>query len=188
MRRMIIASSRPWGGSSWMDEVIRQRVEWLSSIGGGLLVTPMGESGPCLLNGIRHHEIPVVRASGNQSLLAQDVSDMVRNLVSGPGQWLVHAFGLDVAMGALLVRRGKAKLILEPNVSTVQIVRDRIESNLGSDAKGASAVGRESQVTAQLEELALSKSGRSAVLTWSLRAVRSRGRALPVGAFRRIGY
>ena len=124
MRKLMIASQRPWGGQLWADERLRHRVEWLAESGGGLLVTPPAQDGPCTLVGVRHIEVDS-ESPGRQDDAYRSVANMVRNLVSGPGDWVVHAMGVSVAMGALLARRGKARLVIEPEVSVVQHVRDR---------------------------------------------------------------
>ncbi|MEE2788491.1 MAG: glycosyltransferase [Myxococcota bacterium] len=152
MRRVILAAPEAWCAPTWRASRIRRYLEWLSQDGGGTFIGPMGSEGPCLLPGIVHED-PIQDFALPSSEVAPKIAELLKEKCFGTTPLVIHALGIEAGLGGLMGRRGKNRVIIEPGVREVHILKDRFAIQSETAAEGTQITGGLDGVRARLAAL-----------------------------------
>jgi glycosyltransferase involved in cell wall biosynthesis len=99
------------------------RASLLASRGGGVVIAPAGPEGPITTPGILHRTVEVAPGL-SADRRAEAVTEQVGPLLDRIRPSVVHAFGVPLAVPALLRARGGVRTVVEPGVTPSQLLRD----------------------------------------------------------------
>ncbi len=121
--RLVLVSATPMPGARLDAARVMHRVGVLARRGGGTLIAPAGPHGPVIVPGVRHVVVdvpPGLDADKRLERVAARLGDQLERLHPA----IVHAFGVPLAVPALLRRRGAPRVVIEPGVTPAQRLTD----------------------------------------------------------------
>lgn len=112
----------PLPGSDSEAVRIEQRARALARLGPCTLFAPAAPDGPLMIPGLRHM-VADVPPGGDRERVEGLIAEAAGPLLDGSRPSLVHAFGVRLAVPALLRRRSGARVVLEPGETPAHRLR-----------------------------------------------------------------